>query len=64
MAGKRAKGAAKDEVTYFYLMKHTEKGAVQSAAQKRKGVDGVTKVVRQEGGNVTSTRPGVHPLIM
>jgi uncharacterized protein with GYD domain len=58
MAGKRPKGAAKDEVTYFYLMKHTEKGAVQSAAQKRKGVDGVTKVVRQEGGqcHLYSTR--------
>jgi uncharacterized protein with GYD domain len=58
MAGKRPKGAAKDEVTYFYLMKHTEKGAVQSAAEKRKGVDGVTKVVRQEGGqcHLYSTR--------
>jgi uncharacterized protein with GYD domain len=50
MGAKRTKGAVKDEVTYFYLMKHTEKGAVQSAAQKMRGVNGVTKVVRQEGG--------------
>jgi uncharacterized protein with GYD domain len=50
MAAKRSKGAAKDEVTYFYLIKHTEKGAVQSAAQKKKGVKDVTKVVIQEGG--------------
>jgi uncharacterized protein with GYD domain len=58
MGAIRAKGAAKDQVTYFYLMKHTEKGAVQSAAQKMKGVNGVTKVVRQEGGqcHLYSTR--------
>jgi uncharacterized protein with GYD domain len=58
MGAKRPKGAAKDEVTYFYLMKHTEKGTVQSAAQKKKGVNAVTKVVRQEGGqcHLYSTR--------
>ncbi len=50
MAAKREKGAVKDEVTYFYLIKHTEKGTVQSAAQKKKGVNDVTKAVRQEGG--------------
>jgi uncharacterized protein with GYD domain len=50
MAGKHPKGAAKDEVTYFYLIKHTDKGTVQSAAQKKKGVNDVTKVVKQEGG--------------
>ena len=58
MAASLPKGAVKDEVTYFYLMKHTEKGTVQNAAQKKKGVNAVTKVVRQEGGqcHLYSTR--------
>ena len=39
-------------------MKHTEKGAVQSVAQKRVGIRAVTKVVRREGGqcHLYSTR--------
>jgi uncharacterized protein with GYD domain len=54
----RPKGAAEDRVTYFFLVKHTEKGTVQTAAQKRKGVNDVTKVVTQEGGqcHLYSTR--------
>ena len=63
MGAKRMKGA-KDEVTYIYLMKHTEKGAVQSVAQKRVAINAVTKLVRKEGGNVTCTRPGEHSLIL
>jgi uncharacterized protein with GYD domain len=58
MAARRPKGAVKDEVTYFFLVKHTEKGAVQSAAQKKRGVNDVTKVVRKNGGecHLYSTR--------
>jgi uncharacterized protein with GYD domain len=58
MGAKRQKGTTKDEVTYFYLMKHTEKGTVQSFAQKKKGITAVTKIVRQEGGqcHLYSTR--------
>jgi uncharacterized protein with GYD domain len=40
----------KDKITYFFLVKHTEQGAVQTTAQKKKGVGDVTKVVRKEGG--------------
>ena len=55
-AAKRLKGAVKDEVTYFFLIKRTEK--VRSAAQKKKGISDVTKLVRQEGGqcHLYSTR--------
>jgi uncharacterized protein with GYD domain len=58
MGAKLPKGAVKDEVTYFYLMKHTEKGTVQSLAQKKKAITAVTKVVRQAGGqcHLYSTR--------
>jgi uncharacterized protein with GYD domain len=44
------KGAVKDEVTYFFLIENTEKGAMQSAAQRKKGANDVTTVVRKEGG--------------
>ena len=52
------KGGGKDEVTYFFLIKHTEKGTVQTAAQKKKGVNDVTQVVRREKGqcHLYSTR--------
>jgi uncharacterized protein with GYD domain len=58
MAARRQKGAVKDEVTYFFHMKHTEKGTVQGATQKKKGVNDVTKVVMKEGGrcHLYSTR--------
>ena len=64
MGAKRVKGA-KDEVTYIYLMKHTEKGAVQSVAQKRVGIRAVTKVVRQEGGqcHLYSTRGALFDFV-
>ncbi|WP_426441986.1 hypothetical protein [Bradyrhizobium genosp. P] len=47
-----AKGAAKekDEVTYIYLLTHTEKGRTQSAADRKRGANDVTKAVRQAGG--------------
>ena len=47
---KPPKGAVKDEVTYFFLIKDTEKGTVQSAAQRKKEINGVSKVVKKEGG--------------
>ena len=58
MGARRTKGAVKDEVTYFFLIKHTERGSVQSAVQKKRGVNDVTKVVRKEGGqcHLYSTR--------
>jgi uncharacterized protein with GYD domain len=56
--GARRRPGAKDEVTYFFLIKHTEKGTVQSPAQKKRGINDVTKVVRQEKGqcHLYSTR--------
>jgi len=47
------KGAVKDEVvTYFFLIKHTEKGTVQSAAQKNASFagTGMRKVSRRGWG--------------
>lgn len=44
------KAAVKDDVTHFFLIKHTAKGTVQSPAQKKKGINDVTKVVKKEGG--------------
>jgi uncharacterized protein with GYD domain len=43
-------GAAKDEMTYFFLIEQTEKGAAQSDSQRKKGMNDVTKAVRKEGG--------------
>jgi uncharacterized protein with GYD domain len=58
MAASLPKGALKDEVTYFFLIKHTDQGIVQSAAQKKKGIKDITNVVKQEGGqcHLYSTR--------
>ena len=52
------KGAVKDEVTYFFLITTTEKGAVLSAAQRKKDRSDVTKFVKKEGGqcHLYSTR--------
>ena len=44
------KGVMKDEVTYFFLVKDIEKAPVQSAARKKRGINGVTSLVRKEGG--------------
>jgi uncharacterized protein with GYD domain len=44
-----AKGAVKDEVTYFFLVKDTE-GTVLSAAQRKKEISDVTKLVKKAGG--------------
>jgi uncharacterized protein with GYD domain len=49
-APKAAAQAAKDEVTYFFLIRDTEKGAVVSTAQRKSEINSITKVVRQEGG--------------
>jgi uncharacterized protein with GYD domain len=64
MAVRRPKPAVKD-VTHFFLIKHTAKGTVQSAAQKKKGVDEVTKVVRKEGGQcqLYSTRGAIFDYV-
>ena len=45
-----AKAAAKEEVTYVFLVKDTEKGAALSAAQRKQEVDGVNTIVKKEGG--------------
>src|SRR6516164_4813044 len=62
---RRSKAAVKDDVTHFYLIKHTAKGTVQGAAQKKKAVNDVTKVVRKEGGHcqLYSTRGGVFDYV-
>jgi uncharacterized protein with GYD domain len=46
----RPKVPVKDDVTHFFLIKHTPKGTVQGTAQKKKAVNDVTKVVKKEGG--------------
>jgi uncharacterized protein with GYD domain len=58
MGGPRPKDPVKDAVTYFFLVKDTEKGAVLSAAQRKKEVNDITKLVKQEGGqcHLYSTR--------
>lgn len=47
---KITKDVVKDEVTYVFLVKDTEKGAMLSAAQRKKEVNGVTNLVKKEGG--------------
>ena len=44
------KGVAKDEMTYFYLITRTEKGRTQSEAERKRGANDVTKIVRKMGG--------------
>jgi hypothetical protein len=41
--------AVKDEVTYFFLIKDTG-GTALTAAQRKKAIGDVTKLVKQEGG--------------
>ena len=55
---KPPKGAEKDAVTYLFLIEDTEKGTVQSTAQRMKEINGVSKVVKKEGGQCSlySTR--------
>ena len=62
---RRSKAAVKDDVTHFYLIKHTAKGTVQGAAQKKKAVNDVTKVVRKEGGqcHLYSTRGALFDFV-
>jgi uncharacterized protein with GYD domain len=52
------KGAVKDEVTYFFLITLTERGAVLPAAQRKKERSAISKFVKKEGGrcHVYSTR--------
>ena len=40
----------KDDVTYFFLINDTDKGAMLSAAQRRKNENGVNSLVKREGG--------------
>ena len=42
------KGVVKDEVTYFFLVKRTEKNATE--AQKKRARQDVNKVIKREGG--------------
>ena len=44
------KGVAKDEMTYFYLITRTEKGRLQTEAERKRGANDVTKAVRKAGG--------------
>jgi uncharacterized protein with GYD domain len=43
-------GVGKDEVTYLFLIRDTEKGAMLSAAQRRKEFNAVNSLVKEEGG--------------
>jgi uncharacterized protein with GYD domain len=55
------KDVVKDEVTYFFLIKTTEKGTMQSAAQKEKGANDVTKIVKKQGGQCRLYSTGGAP---
>jgi uncharacterized protein with GYD domain len=59
------KGAVKDEVVYFFLIKDTERGAVLSAAQRKKEIQGITKAVEREGGqcHLYSTRGAPYDFV-
>ena len=39
-----------DEVAYFFLIKHTDRGVQQGAAAKRRGQNAVTRTVKDEHG--------------
>jgi uncharacterized protein with GYD domain len=58
MGAPRPKEPVKDEVTYFFLVKNTEKGAELSPAQRQQEINEVTGLVIQEGGqcHLYSTR--------
>lgn len=47
----RTRGAS--AITYFYLVKNTDKGATQSAARSRQEQAAVSRKVKKEGGNCT-----------
>lgn len=55
------KGTVKDEVTYFFIIKNTEKGTMQSATQRKKGANDVTKIVKKEGGQCRLYSTGGAP---
>jgi uncharacterized protein with GYD domain len=61
----RPKDVVKDEVTYFYLISDTKKGAAQSAAARKKDINGVNAAVKKEGGQCSLylTRGGTHDFI-
>ena len=67
MAKRAMKGAVskRDEVTYFYLIKHTDRGSVQRAAAKAKGQSDVNKTVTAAGGRCTLylTRGGPYDYV-
>lgn len=44
------KGVDKDEVTYFFLIEDTAKGAGMSAAKRTREMGAVNKAVKQAGG--------------
>jgi uncharacterized protein with GYD domain len=54
-----------DEITYFFLIKHTEQGVRQSAAQKKQGINAVTQAVLKEKGKCTlySTRGAAYDYV-
>lgn len=58
MMRRRPRGAVKDEITYFFLIKDTDKGTALSAAQRKNDTSRVTKAVQKEGGqcHLYSTR--------
>jgi uncharacterized protein with GYD domain len=62
--GKKAKGA-EDEVTYFFLIKTAEKGAVLSATKSKKERVDVTNFVQKEGGqcHLYSTRGAAYDFV-
>lgn len=50
MGRERPKDVVKDEVTYILLIEDTEKGAVLSAAARKKELDAVNDFVKKAGG--------------
>ena len=44
---------APSAITYFYLVKYTDKGAGQSPARSKQEQDAVNRAVKKEGGDCT-----------
>jgi uncharacterized protein with GYD domain len=65
MRAMKGAGSRRDEVTYFYLIKHTDRGSVQRAAAKEKGQSDVNKAVTAAGGRCALylTRGGCYDYV-
>ncbi len=65
MGARVTRGGKKDEITYFFLVKHTDQGSVQTPAFKKRGINDVTSAVQKEGGQcrLYATRGGAFDYV-